>query len=377
MIPPIETISADGLCFDGRSARPHPVTIRLGERLEITGAGIREDWSLFDVRASETEPPTRRIFVAGSPLRVEFTHERLSDALAARCPDLHEDDEGRGGVLRFVLWSVAAGVSVLLVAIYGVPAMAGLIAPLVPQPVETRLGTEVDRQVVSLLGDPPLCGEPAARAVLDRLVARLTAGAALPNGPTLSVRRHRTANALTLPGGRVIVLSDILAKATTPDEFAGVLAHEFGHVAARDPTRSVITAGGTSFLLSLILGDITGSTIIVAVGQMAISAGYSREAERAADAYAVAMMRRAGGDPAALAAILERIDSEDDKDSDATALLRSHPYTKERASAIRGLAGQATAEARILSEEDWQTLRGICPQEPPKSGSGKAGKPTR
>ncbi|GJE57235.1 M48 family metallopeptidase [Methylobacterium thuringiense] len=364
MTVPAETVTATGTLFDGRSARPNPVTLRLGERLEITGAGLREDWNPFDIRAGETEPPTMRIGLAGNPVRVEFTDRALAEALVARCPDLRLDDEARGGVLRLVLWSIAAGVSVLLVAIYGVPVAAGILAPLVPQPVESRFGLAVDGQVVSLLGDPPLCAEPAAKAVLDRLVARMTKGAGLPGDPVVSVRRHKVANALTLPGARVIVLSDILAKAETPDEFGGILAHEFGHVAARDPTRAVITAGGVSFLLSLVLGDLTGSTVIVGVGQAAISAGYSRDAERAADAYGVAMLIRAGGDGAALASILERIDAEADAEGSLTGFLHSHPYTKERAAKIRSLAGGTRPDKPLLSKEDWQTLRGICPAEP-------------
>lgn len=371
MTVPVDAITATGTLFDGRSARPHPVTLHLAERLEITGTGIREDWSLFDIRAGETEPPTMRIGITDSPIRVEFTDPALAEALGARCPDLRVDDEGSGGVLRLVLWSIAAGVSVLLVAIYGVPIAAGILAPLVPQPVETRFGLAVDGQVVSLLGDPPLCAEPAGKAALDRLVARMTEGVGLPGDPVVSVRRHAVANALTLPGARVIVLSDILAKSKTPDEFAGILAHEFGHVAARDPTRAVITAGGVSFLLSLILGDLTGSTVIVGVGQAAISAGYSRDAERAADAYGVAMLARAGGDGAALASVLERIDSEADAERSPTGFLRSHPYTKERAATIRALAGTPSPGRAVLSEEDWQALRGICAAEPPKPEKAK------
>ncbi|GLS43180.1 M48 family metallopeptidase [Methylobacterium brachythecii] len=365
------TITATGTFFDGRSARPHPVTLRLGDRLEIVGGEIREDWSLYDIRASETEPPTMRLTLAGSPTRVEFTDEALADAIGTRCPDLHVDDEAHGGVLRLVLWSIAAGLSVLLVAIYGVPAAAGLIAPLVPQKVESQFGASIDGQVVSLLGDPPLCDDPAGKAVLDRLVARMIEGAGLQVAPVVSVRRHKMANALTLPGGHVIVLADLIEKANSADEFAGVLAHEFGHVVHRDPTKAVITAGGVSFLLSLILGDLTGSTLIIGVGQAAISAGYSRDAERAADAYGVAMMLRAGGNGAALATILEHIDEDAEKEGSPTGFLRSHPYTKERAATIRRLAGEQKPHARILSDEDWQVLKRICPTSKPKPGDAK------
>ncbi|MEH3118599.1 MAG: M48 family metallopeptidase [Methylorubrum populi] len=365
----METVSTTGTFFDGISARPRPVTLRLSYRLEIAGGDVSRDWSLLDLRAADAAPPQMRINHAQGPESVEFADAAFADALKARCPDLGRT-EREGGLTRLVLWSAAAGISVLLAALYGVPAASGVIAPLVPQAFEAQLGRSVDGQIVGLLGDPPLCDDAPARAVLDRLTARLAEGMALPVTPQVSVRRHAVANALALPGGRVILLSDIIAKAKDGDELAGILAHEFGHVAARDPMRSVITAGGTSFLLSLVLGDLTGSTVLVTIGQAAISAGYSRDAERAADAFAVGAVERAGGDGAALAAILERITDAEDEKPDAVSFLRSHPFTAERAARIRAMAGETPSGAGLLSEAEWQTLRGICPK-PAKPKDGK------
>ncbi len=355
-----EPRTTTGLYFDGRSARAHAVRLRLGERLEIAGETARLDWSLLDLRAAETAPPLARIGHAEHPGSVEFEDAAFAEALAARCPDLRRT-RGGTGLPRLVLWSVAAGVSVLLTAIYGVPAAANLLAPLVPPSLEARLGQAVDTQIVGLLGDPPLCEAPEARAVLDRLVGRLAETMALSPPPQVNVRRHATANALALPGARVIILSDIITKAKSADEFASILAHEFGHVVARDSVRSVIRAGGTSFLLSLVLGDLTGSTVLVAIGQTALAAGYSREAERAADRAAVAGVDRAGGDGRALAAILERItEKHDETPGGLTGFLRSHPYTAERAAAIRATPGGQAGGGALLSEADWQSLRGIC-----------------
>ena len=368
-----QEIVARGSYFDGVSARAYPVTLRLGDRLAVSGTGIAQDWNLMDVRATETLPPLMRIGVVGSHARVEFEDATLAAVLPTHCPDLRKSEDGTRGALRIVLWSIAAGLSVLAAAVYGMPMLAALIAPLVPDAVEAKLGEAVDGQIVGLLGKPPLCEEPAGKTVLDRLVARLAEGQGLPPGLSVVVRRHKTANALTLPGARVIVLSDIIAKARTPDEFAGVLAHELGHVAARDPTRGLIQTSGSSFLLSLILGDLTGSTIIVAVGQAALSAGYSRAAERAADAYSVALMTKAGGNGAALAGILERVAKDG---SESGAFLRSHPFTRERAATIRALAGPDATSRHIMSDADWAALRGICPPVPETdTGKTEPGKP--
>ena len=45
------------------------------------------------------------------------------------------------------------------------------------------------------------------------------------------------------------------------DDVAAVLAHEIGHVAARDPTRIALQTAGSAGLLGLVLGDFAGGTI--------------------------------------------------------------------------------------------------------------------
>ncbi len=362
--PDTSLIEVEGRYFDGVSARPHPVTLRLDDRFRIAGRDIARDWNLLDLRAAVSVPPLMRVGPADEPVRVEFSDAMLAAALAARCPDLNRRKES-GGTLRLVLWSVAAGLSVLLVALFGVPRIAGVLAPLVPVEAEARLGTVAEPQVLRFLGSPPPCTEAAGSGVLEGLVARLVAASgssgALPPDLAVSVRRHGLANAFALPGARVIMLSNLIARARSPDEAAAVLAHELGHVHRRDPTRSLIRASGTSFLLSLVLGDLTGSTIIIGLGDALLSAGYSRDAERSADAYAVDLMTRAGGNGAALADILERIAKDKGVEkSGALDLLRSHPFTRERAAAIRAQAGSDAPARRILPDEDWKALKGIC-----------------
>ena len=52
---------------------------------------------------------------------------------------------------KVVFWSIAATVSLLVVAVFGVPAIATQLAPLVPYRIEHLLGNAVDKQVRSML----------------------------------------------------------------------------------------------------------------------------------------------------------------------------------------------------------------------------------
>ena len=86
-----------------------------------------------------------------------------------------------------------------------------------------------------------------------------------------------------------------------------MLAHEIGHVAHRDGTRTVLQTAGLSFLFGMMLGDFVGGGAVVIAAKTVLRSSYSRRVEAAADAYSVAVMRQAGGDPRALATILARV----------------------------------------------------------------------
>ena len=118
-----------------------------------------------------------------------------------------------------------------------------------------------------------------------------------------------TPNAFALPGGNIYVLGALLDKAEGPDELAGVLAHELGHVAGRDGLRKLLQTGGSSFLLGLLFGDVTGGAAIVFAAQTLVDSAYSRQAETNADAFAAALMGKLGRSPKPLGTFLLRLDS--------------------------------------------------------------------
>ena len=158
------------------------------------------------------------------------------------------------------------------------PVLANRLAAVIPYAWEMPLGDAVDSQVRELIGSP--CAKPAGAAALRKMVDRLQTAAHLPIPPDPMVLRSPIANAFALPGGRIYVLSGLLKISETPDELAGVLSHELGHVAHRDGLRRLIRDGGTSFLVGLMFGDIAGSGAVLMAGRSVLSASYSRDDDR-------------------------------------------------------------------------------------------------
>ena len=157
--------------------------------------------------------------------------------------------------------------------------------------------------------------------------------------------RRADFNAFALPGGHIYVFQGLIDRAQSPDEVAGVLAHEIGHVAHRDGTRTVLQAAGLSFLFGMMLGDFVGGGAVVIAAKTVVRSSYSRRVEASADIYSVVLMRKVGGDPRALAAILERVTADKDE---GIKILADHPDTKDRIIAINahGAQGRHDAAAR-------------------------------
>ncbi len=155
-----------------------------------------------------------------------------------------------------------------------------------------------------------------------------------------------------------------MAKSETPDELAGVIAHEMGHVVHRDGTRAVLQSAGLSFLFGMMLGDFVGGGAVVIAAKTVLSSSYSGHAEAAADKYSVELMQKIEADPKALAAILSRIASDKDE---GVALLRDHPETKDRIAAINKVTVDDPPKP-LLTGAEWKALKAICGSLP---GDGK------
>ena len=135
---------------------------------------------------------------------------------------------------------------------------------------------------------------PAGQAAFSKLVDGVREAAGLDTSVQAAVLATPVPNAFALPGGKVYLFSGLLAKAENPDEIAGVLAHELGHLKHRDSTRNLIYNGGTSFLIGLLFGDITGSGALIFASRSLVTASYSREAEQNADTFSIDVMHRLG-----------------------------------------------------------------------------------
>jgi peptidase M48-like protein len=357
--------------FDGVTSARHAVAVALGtDAVEIStpGGGVLAAWRFSEIAPLTTPEGVLRLgrAKANDAARLEIRDPWLASELLGRAkrPDRSGLTDGKTRA-KVAGLGFAAVVSLMAMGIWGVPFVAERVAPRLPVAAEVRLGDAVDGQIRRLLGsgngDKPFecgagAGHEAGRAAFDKLIGALENAADLPVPVRAAVVSTPIVNAIALPGGRVYLFDGMLNQARSPDEIAGVLGHELGHVAHRDGTKNVLEAGGLSVLFGMLLGDFTGGGAAVLAAQVVLRSSNSRDKEAAADQFGAELVSKVGGDPKALAGLFERLSV---NGAQTPHFLLDHPESKERSAAIERVAPPA-AKKPLLTTQEWAALKRIC-----------------
>jgi predicted Zn-dependent protease len=127
--------------------------------------------------------------------------------------------------------------------------------------------------------------------------------------------------------------------------------------------RGMIYNGGTSFLIGLLFGDVTGSSALIFASRSLVTASYSREAEQNADSVTIEVMHKLGRSPKPMGELLFRVTGREGGRN--LSILAGHPLTEDRLQRM-------TAEDRppsgppLLTAAEWTALKGICEPAPKK-----------
>jgi beta-barrel assembly-enhancing protease len=239
------------------------------------------------------------------------------------------------------------------------------LAPIIPASVEKNLGE-------ALVGDfgGRFCDTPKGKAALAKMTNALDA-----NGKELQVEVANIdmLNAVALPGGKVVIFQGLLNEAKTPDEVAGVLAHEIGHVRERHVMQGMLRQMG----LAVVLGGFDGNGGATLNNLLATT--YTRASEEEADAHSIKALQTASISPMGTADFFDRLSrmdgsdqmQKDDRGRAIATYTSSHPLSADRKKRFQDSKVKGKGYSPSLNYEEWTELRTMCAQDRDvKSGWG-------
>jgi predicted Zn-dependent protease len=355
---------------DGAATAWRPGVARLeGDVLVVRfGADARRDFPVAGVALLCAPSGAARGMLVpdgGGAARIVFADPGLAAALVAHVAHRRgRRASARRAACRSLAIAIPALAALAALFVVVLPLLAGVVAAILPAETERRFGAVMARHLAASLARAPdgaeACRGTAGRAALGAMFERLVAAAGdLPHPPLLHVVDSDRTNAYALPGGRIVLLAGLIDAARSPDEVAGVLAHELAHVAHRDPVRAMVRSAALSALAGMLAGDPGLAAGLATLGVHLLGLSHSRDAEMRADARATEILARAGLATDGLADLFARLAARAGGGAAVHGYLSTHPPLPARARrAAPSVPSQASPPA--LAPADWQALRRDC-----------------
>ncbi|HSD17601.1 MAG TPA: M48 family metalloprotease [Thermomonas sp.] len=202
-----------------------------------------------------------------------------------------------------------------------------------------------------ILGAAPLAKDPAMQQRVNLIGRWLASRSSRPDLPwTFGVIDDGEINAFAAPGGYILITRGLYQLLGSDDEVAAVLGHELSHVVQRDHYEVVrkqeLQGAGTDVALSRVHtgGGAAGSLArgyVERNGAAIMLTSLDRSAEFRADQAAGIYLARAGSNPLAFYAVLQKMTALGSSSQRLTQLYKTHPSLDKRLDALdkQGYAG--------------------------------------
>jgi predicted Zn-dependent protease len=347
--------------FDGKTAAGHDVDAAFApDGVTIRGAGADLFWPAKRLRVAARDDREIRLSNVREGEARLIIDAREASVIESVLPDLLSGEPERRRMTALVAALIAGAAVVAAGVFWGAPAASGPLAERTPKDLEIQMGENVAGQV-NLFLKP--CGADADIVRLNDAISAMAAKGDVGFPITFQIVNEWTPNAFALPGGQVMTTRGLIeATAEDQEAFFAVMAHELGHVKARDSLKAIYRNAGAGVVLDIVTGGSGAAQQAVIIAGQLNQLRHTRKQEAAADEAAYDIMLASNLDPAALARafdlILGALPDDDNDDDEMPLWASSHPDTRKRIENAKARA--APGGPPPFAADDWKKLADAC-----------------
>jgi predicted Zn-dependent protease len=231
------------------------------------------------------------------------------------------------------------------------------LAQAIPDYARMRIGRVAMTEITK---ENRRCRGVAGASTLNRLVDRLRRAAGTDLLFRARVVDTSAVNVFTMTDHQIVLTNGLIGAAFSPDEVAGVLAHEMGHAIGHHPETTVLRRFGVYTRLKMLVGG-WSPEMMERAGAHWAPLRHSRTNEAEADATAIRILTTAGISARPFLEFFDRITRTPVARSTPSQLphfTATHPILVQRRELARSLPAQTAEPA--LEPAEWQALRSIC-----------------
>jgi predicted Zn-dependent protease len=183
-----------------------------------------------------------------------------------------------------------------------------------------------------------------------------------PNSVKTYILQKEDVNAFALPDRQIVIYSGLIKYSKGPEEVAGVLAHELGHIEKNHVMKKLVKELGLAMIITL-AGNNSGFEIVKEAARSLSSSAFDRKQEKEADNFAFDTMVKAKIDPESLANFFFRLSKESNNIPEELTWMSTHPDTKERAAEILKRKNEVTIISIPLIKSSWNDVQSLLTKE--------------
>lgn len=318
--------------FDGKTSRVHRVSLSVNDGIASISGDAQRASPISELRVSERTRNGFRKVTFPDDAYLEINNAPEFDDLLAATGYRDSAVVRMQQSWRNALIGLVATIAILVLGyLYALPIAADIVAKALPESVERS----ISKGTLEFLDKRILAPSqlPVARrdAIIKKFQMMVPPKAGAPSYEIIFRKSNIGPNAFALPSGQIIMTDELVKLMSNDEQVIGVLAHELGHLHERHLMRRIVQSSVIGAVITLIFGDV--SSIIATVPTVMLDMKYSRDAEREADDYAIAMMKANGIPLSQLSDSFERMKTKEGEA--APPYLSSHPSTDDRIAHIK------------------------------------------
>jgi len=345
--------------FDGRSSQAHIIHCQLdskGITLEVAGGNII--WKFEQIIVLERPHDSKPMVLAATQqdtARLVIEDIKAYQKIIPHIPNKHIKVSHVHHPWRILFIVMAFITAILAFAVWGVPYYAPSLAKKIPPSWDDRLGQWA---IASVASNRNICINEAGVKALQKLAKNLSANQNIDTKFDVQVLDFHFVNAFSVPGFHVVLAKGLLDAAKTPDEVAGVLAHEMAHSIEHHPTAGLLTEIGISVIFAAAFGSSPD------FGVQMLNFSYSRKYEFEADKVGTHLLNQANISATGLINFFKTLNEDTTHLDKYLKYISTHPPSQERIDQIKQL-DETTNAKPSLTPKEWKDLQNICQDKKP------------
>lgn len=318
--------------FDGKTSRVHRVSLSVNDGIASISGDAQRASPISELRVSERTRNGFRKVTFPDDAYLEINNAPEFDDLLAATGYRDSAVVRMQQSWRNALIGLVATIAILVLGyLYALPIAADIVAKALPESVERSIskGTLefLDKRILA----PSQLPVAKRDAITKKFQMMVPPKEGAPSYEIIFRKSNIGPNAFALPSGQIIMTDDLVKLMSNDEQVIGVLAHELGHLHERHLMRRIVQSSAIGAVITVIFGDV--SSIIATVPTVMLDMKYSRDAEREADDYAIAMMKANGIPLSQLSDSFERMKTREGEAPPP--YLSSHPSTDDRIAHIK------------------------------------------